>query len=261
MIFPIPVIRIGPVVLQLPGLILLLGFWMAVWLAAREAKRLGLKEDDVYTSGLCAAVAGLIGARLWYVAAHRDAFTGDLLGIVALNLSTLDATGGLIAGVLAVGAYAWRKKLLRALWLDALAPGAALLIAMASLAHLFSGEAYGVPTTLPWAIMLWDTERHPVQIYEMLAALATMIVLLVALRRQQPPGTVALLSLALYSGQRVFLEAFRAESWLLPGGWRAAQIVGLLVLSVSLVAISRSALSMRQSTQAVTLNHSEVAKV
>jgi prolipoprotein diacylglyceryl transferase len=261
MIFPIPAVHIGPVVLQLPGLTLLLGFWAALWLAAREAKRLGLKEDDVYTAGLYAAVAGLVGARLWYVAAHWDAFAGDPLGIVALNLSTLDATGGLIAGVLAGGVYAWRKKLLRTMWLDALAPGAALLIATVSLAHLFSGEAYGVPSTLPWAIMLWDAERHPVQIYEMLAALATMVVLLVALRRQQPPGTAALLSLALYSGQRVFLEAFRAESWLLPGGWRAVQIMGLLVLCVSLTMISRRALPVQQPTQAVTSNQSEAAKV
>jgi prolipoprotein diacylglyceryltransferase len=47
-----------------------------------------------------------------------------------------------------------------------------------------------------------------------------------------------LLFLALYSGQRVFLEAFRADSFLLPGGWRAAQVVGLVVLGISLVVLS-----------------------
>jgi phosphatidylglycerol:prolipoprotein diacylglycerol transferase len=239
MIFPIPVIHIGPVVVQLPGLTLLFGFWVALWLAAREARRAGLNEDDVYTPGLYAVVAGLVGARLWYVVAHREAFAGDPLSIVALNLSTLDATGGLIVGVLVGAGYAWSRRLISARWLDALAPGVALLLAAVSLANLFSGDAYGLPSTLPWAIMLWDAERHPVQIYEMLAALATMVVLLVAVRRQQTPGTVTLLFLALYSGQRVFLEAFHAESELLPGGWRAAQVIGLVVLGAALMALAR----------------------
>ena len=47
MIFPIPVVHVGPVVVQLPGLTLLFGFWAAMWLAAREAKRSEQKEDDV----------------------------------------------------------------------------------------------------------------------------------------------------------------------------------------------------------------------
>lgn len=239
MIFPIPVVHIGRVALQLPGLTLLLGFWAATWLAAREAKRAGLKDDDVHNPALLAAVTGLVGARLWYVAAHWAAFAADPRGIVALDLSTLDGTGGVWVGLFVGGVYAWRKKLIGARWLDALAPGAATMIAAVSLANLFSGEAYGAPSTLPWAIMLWDTERHPVQIYEMLAALATTVVLLVALQRRTRPGTVTLLFLALYSGQRVFLEAFRAESWLAPGGWRVVQVIGLSVLGASLIALAR----------------------
>jgi phosphatidylglycerol:prolipoprotein diacylglycerol transferase len=255
MIFPIPVIHIGPVVVQLPGLTWLFGFWAALWLAAREAKRSRLREEDVYSAGFYAAVAGLIGARLWYVAAHWEAFAGDPLGILAPNLSMLDATGGSIVGGLVGGVYAWRKRLIGAQWLDALAPGVALLLAAVSLANLFSGDAYGTPSTLPWAIMLWDTERHPVQIYEMLAALATLVVLLIALRRQQTPGTATLLFLALYSGQRVFLEAFRAESPLLPGGWRVAQVVGLVVLTMSLAMISRRALAIDRPQDIEASNH------
>ena len=239
MIFPIPVIHVGPVVLQLPGLIVLLGFWAALWVAARGAKTFGLRDDDVYNPGFYAAVAGILGARAWYVVAHWAAFAGDPLSIVSLNLSTLDAAGGLIFGVLVGTLYAWRKRLLSVRWLDVLTPGAAALLAAVSLSNLFSGEAYGSPTTLPWAIELWDMERHPTQIYEMLAMLAILAVLLIVLRRHPKPGTATLLFVALYSGQRVFLEAFRGNSLLLPGGWRAAQVVGLLVLAVSLVMLAR----------------------
>jgi phosphatidylglycerol:prolipoprotein diacylglycerol transferase len=239
LIFPIPVVHVGPVALQLPGLIVLFGFWVALWVAARSAKIVGLRDDDIYNPGFYAAVAGILGARLWYVAVHWAAFVGDPLGIISLNLSTFDSTAGLVIGVLVGIIYAWRKKLPGARWLDALAPGAAAMLAAVSLANLFSGAAYGEPSTLPWAIELWDKERHPTQIYEMLAALVILIVLLVALHRHLKPGTATLLFLALYSGQRVFLEAFRADSVLLPSGWRAAQLAGLMVLGVSLVILSR----------------------
>ena len=239
MIFPIPVVHVGPIVLQLPGLIVLFGFWTTLWVAARGAKTFGLKDDDVYNPGFYAAVAGVLGARAWYVVTHWTAFAGDPLGIVSLNLSTLDATGGLVVGVSVGALYAWRKKLLTARWLDALTPGAALLLAAVSLSNLFSGEAYGAPSTLPWAIELWDMERHPTQIYEMLAMLTILFVLLVVLRRRSAPGTATRLFLVLYSAQRVFLEAFRADSLLLPGGWRVAQVVALVALGISLVILSR----------------------
>jgi prolipoprotein diacylglyceryl transferase len=234
MIFPIPVIRLGPLVLQLPGLVVLLGFWLALWMAARAAKSLGLDEDEVYTPGWYAAIVGLLGARLWYAAWHWEAFAGDPLGLISLNLSALDATGGLVMGALAGIGYARRKRLLSARWLDALAPGAALFLAALSLANLFSGEAYGTPSTLPWSIELWDMERHPTQAYELLALLAILAIVWMSVRRQATPGTTSLLLLALYCGQRVFLEAFRADSVILPGGWRSAQVIGLVGLGVSL---------------------------
>jgi phosphatidylglycerol:prolipoprotein diacylglycerol transferase len=239
LIFPIPVVHVGPVALPLPGLIVLFGFWVALWVAARGAKIVGLMDDDIYNPGFYGAVAGIIGARVWYVATHWAAFAGDPLGIVAPNLTAFDSMAGWVVGVLVGIIYAWRKKLLGARWLDALAPGAAAMLAAVSLANLFSGAAYGEPSTLPWAIELWDKERHPTQIYEMLAALAILLVLLVALRRHPKPGTATLLFLVLYSGQRVFLEAFRADSVLLPSGWRAAQLAGLIVLGLSLTMLSR----------------------
>ncbi len=244
LIFPIPVIHIGPVAVQLPGLVILFGFWAALWVAARAARVLGkdgdaLKEDDIYGLGFYAAIAGVMGARAWYVIMHWSAFAGDPLGIISINLSTLNAMAGVVIGALAGVVYTWRKKLPVARLLDALAPGAAAMVAVVALANLFSGNAYGTPSTLPWSIEVWDAERHPVQLYEMLAALAILGVVWLVVRRHPAPGTPVLWFVALYSGQRVFLEAFRAESPLLPGGWRAVQVIGLVVLGVSLLMLAR----------------------
>ena len=39
---------------------------------------------------------------------------------------------------------------------------------------------------------------------------------------------------ALSAGARVFLEAFRGDSFIWPGGFRAAQVAGLFILAVTL---------------------------
>jgi prolipoprotein diacylglyceryltransferase len=99
-----------------------------------------------------------------------------------------------------------------------------------SLAHLSSGDAFGASARLPWSIYLWDDYRHPSQIYEILAAVAIF-----ALAWRQPFGRNGnglnfLLVVALSATARVFLEAFRGDSVIWMGGFRAAQVVGLLVL-------------------------------
>ena len=42
---------------------------------------------------------------------------------------------------------------------------------------------------------------------------------------------------ALSAAARIFLEAFRGDSLLILGGWRAAQVVGLMVLAACLAAM------------------------
>ena len=49
------------------------------------------------------------------------------------------------------------------------------------------------------------------------------------------------LSQALSAVARVFLEAFRGDSWIIAGGLRGAQVIGLTVLALCLVALRRLA--------------------
>jgi phosphatidylglycerol:prolipoprotein diacylglycerol transferase len=101
------------------------------------------------------------------------------------------------------------------------------------MANILSGDAFGSPTNVPWAIYLWDENRHPSQIYETLAALVIFVV-----EWKRPPGHPGaginfLLVVALSAAARVFLEAFRGDSLIWPGGFRAAQVVGLVVMAAS----------------------------
>jgi phosphatidylglycerol:prolipoprotein diacylglycerol transferase len=236
-----PILDIGPAAVQLPGLLLLLGYWLSLNLAARRAKTADLSEDAVFNAGFLALLVGLIGARLGYVALHWSAYQNDLSGILALTIGALSTPAGMLIGLGAAGLYLRRHRPPWPVLLDTLAPALALMFAFVSLADLSGGSAYGAISDLPWAIELWGARRHPTQIYELLAALATLGLLWWARNRSPYAGFLFMLFLLAFGAARVFVDAFRADPWLLAGGLRGVQVFGLGVVVVSLWLMSQRA--------------------
>jgi prolipoprotein diacylglyceryltransferase len=236
----LPVIRLGPLSIQARGLILLAALWLAAEAAERSAKRLGLRGDVVYGLALVAAAAGLIGARLGYVLEHWAAYQSDLGAIVALNFNTLSPLAGGATAVLAAYLYARRKGVANRRLLDALTPGFIVFAGGLALADLASGDAYGSPSSLPWAIDLWGAARHPTQIYQLLAV---MVIGLIVLKTERAfDGAWFGLFGALYAASRLFIEAFRGDSETV-GGLRTAQVWSLIVLLIMLMLLRRWAKS------------------
>lgn len=231
-----PYLRLGPFLLQLPLLALLLGVWIGSALTEKEAARLKLPAavNNLIFVGL---MAGIVGARLAYTARYLPVYLENPLSLFALNANTLAGLDGLLIGAVSAAIYGRRKKLPLQPTLDALAPGLAAFMVALGLAHFLSGDAFGAPAELPWSIYLWGEYRHPSQAYEVLAAL---VVFLVAYKKplgQAGNGINFLLVIALSSAARVFLEAFRGDSLIWSGSFRAAQVVGLIVLATALYAM------------------------
>jgi phosphatidylglycerol---prolipoprotein diacylglyceryl transferase len=232
----LPILQIGPVALQLPGLIWLLGLWIGLSLAEHHAKLRKVNPNNIYNLSLITLISGIIGARLGYAAMYPQAFIADPISLISLNLGLFDMGSGLAVGTVAGLVYGRRKSL--NLWntLDVLTPTFAVMQISAALANLASGSGFGSPTDVPWAIQLWGTMRHPVQIYE--ALVSTMIFLLIWYGKLQVnmsrTGALFFTFLALSTGERIFLEAFRGDSYILPGGLRLEQLTAWVILAVSL---------------------------
>ncbi|MEP7359532.1 MAG: prolipoprotein diacylglyceryl transferase family protein, partial [Anaerolineales bacterium] len=178
--------------------------------------------------------AGLAGARLAYAGQYQSAYLANPIGLLALTPATLSPGAGFVIGLAAAVWYGRRHHLLLRPTLDALAPGLATFLIAVGVAHLFSGDAFGASAKLPWSIYLWNDYRHPSQVYEIIAALAILILTWRRSTGRPDDGSRFLLVIALSSCARVFLEAFRGDSVIWLGGFRAAQIVGLVVLAASL---------------------------
>lgn len=227
-----PILQLGPLAIQTPGLMLLLGLWLGLSLAEREAKRLDQDADAIYNLAFTGIIAGLVGARLSYVARYPAAYAADPLSLISPNPSTLSAFEGFLIALLGMWIYMQRRKMNLRFTLDSYAPMVAVMAIAIAFAHLASGDAFGAPAKLAWSIYLWEEYRHPSQVYELVAALAT---LLVWWRLPRVGGGVTFwIVVALLAAAALFLEAFRGDS-LLFLSLRVNQLWALIILAGSLI--------------------------
>jgi phosphatidylglycerol---prolipoprotein diacylglyceryl transferase len=227
-----PLVQFGPLRLSSGGLLLLLSIILGGWLMARVTRarggvQLARQADHCFYPVL---IGALIGARLWYGLFNLDLYGRNPGLFLALRVSDFAWPGALLGGLLAGSVWCRRYGF------DALklADSAALTLpaeqATASVGLLLSGEAFGVPTSLPWGVPLFGAVRHPTQIYFALAALSSLILLWRLSRRALPEGALAVVYLGLQGLTSLLIEALRADSLVLPGGIRTAQVFGLALL-------------------------------
>jgi phosphatidylglycerol:prolipoprotein diacylglycerol transferase len=207
-------------------------------LAAYRAKQLGLESDHVYNAGLYGLVAGVIGARFWFVLSHWNNYAGDLTQAFSLSRNALSPLAGIILAGLVMFIYLQRRYVPLGVFLDTLAPGLALALVIGHIGAFLGGEAFGAPATLPWAIDLSGTPRHPIQLYEAGVGLVILATLYAYRAWRAWPGAHFWLLAALYSLGRLLLEIFRANPAIVGSGYLAAQVAALAALVVSLAVMA-----------------------
>ncbi len=234
----LPILSVGSLAIPTYPLSLLLAFWAGLWLAADQARQLGFNSDHVYNAGLYGLLAGVIGARLWFVLSHWNNYVSDLSQALSLSRNALAPVEGVIVAGLVALIYLQRQRVPQGLFLDALAPGLALALVIGHIGAFVGGEALGAPAALPWAIEVGGVPRHPIQLYEAGFSLAVLIILYLYRFWRPWPGIHFWLLVALYSLGRLPLEIFRAQPALIGPGFLAVQVAALAALVVSLAVMA-----------------------
>jgi phosphatidylglycerol---prolipoprotein diacylglyceryl transferase len=242
----LPVLNIGPLAMPAPELILMLGFWLALELTEKQAARFRVNATLLYNLMLIAALAGLIGARLFYAARAPAAFFNSPLNLLALTPQMLDPVGGAVTAAAAALIYGRVKRM--AFWpaLDALVTLLSVMAVVIGLANFASGNAFGAPSQVPWAINLWGEMRHPTQVYQTLAALLIAAAVWPGSRiarytqsNLSANGMRFWAFVALTAAAHILVETFRGDSILLMDSFRQAQVVAWMILALSLWQIGR----------------------
>lgn len=217
-------IDIGPLSLNLYGLMIALGVVAAVWLFGRrlEEREVGT-SDDASAIAIWAVAAGVVGARLYHVVTDWDRFQDDLGKIPAIWEGGLGIPGGLLLGV-PVGLWmAQRRHIPIAVAATCAAPAIPLAQAIGRWGNYFNQELYGRPTELPWGleidaahmdttVYVVGTTFHPTFLYESLWSLGLCLLLLWIDRRFRPaPGQLFAMYVIGYGLGRFWVEGLRID--------------------------------------------------
>jgi phosphatidylglycerol---prolipoprotein diacylglyceryl transferase len=236
-----PIINIGPVAIQSTGLILLLSLLLGTWLTGKFSEALGTNSEVIENSILIGLLAGILGARIGFMLQNPSIFLNNPLSLLSLTPSMLNVNFGILTGSLAAFIVAQKKNL--PIWptLDTLSPLIILVMTGLHLANFANGNAYGLPTELPWGIELWNAPRHPVQLYALFLSTGFFIWLFIHTQQFKTTGFIRSgilfnIMLAGIGVITVFTRAFVAEKALLVN-LDSLQVVGFILILISLAII------------------------
>jgi len=237
-------IQLGPISIYWYGVIIATGLFLGLYLATREADRLGLKKDLIVDLIVFAAPVAIIFARIYYVIFEWENYRGaPLWKLIAVWEGGIAIHGALIGAVLTAIVYARVKGVSFWQLADIVAPGLILGQAIGRWGNFMNQEAHGGPISetayqnfhqyLPDFIMdqmcIGGTLYHPAFLYESVWNILVLI-LLIILRKYNPlRGEVFLSYVIFYSIGRFFIEGMRTDNLML-GPIKQAQLLSLVLI-------------------------------
>ena len=246
------------------GIVIAVAAAVAIWLARREAGRRGIAPEMVADAAIWVGAAALVGGRALYVIQNElGTLAADPAHVVMVWMGGLSFYGALIGALLVLAAFARRHGIRFLTILDVAAPSAAIGQAIGHLGCLIGGDSYGIPTSLPWAVVYQNPNAmaplgvplHPTQAYEAILLAALFAGLWLGRHRlaRLGDGAVASAYLLALAAIRFGLFYLRDEPSVLLG-LKTAQLIGLAIagLAVVLFVASRRAhaRSMRRTAHA-----------
>jgi phosphatidylglycerol:prolipoprotein diacylglycerol transferase len=231
------------------GIMYLLGFGAAWWLARRRAARADSTwnamdvDDFLFYAMLGVIVGGRIGYVLFY---GLPLWRGDWLYPLKIWEGGMSFHGGLLGVLCATVIFALKQR--RRVWdvVDFVAPLPGLGLFFGRLGNFINGELWGRPTDVPWGMLVPDPNggppvaRHPSQLYEAtLEGLVLFTVVWVFSSRPRPRYAVSGLFAVCYGLARIGVEFVRepdAGIGYLAFGWvTMGQVLSLPLLLTGIV--------------------------
>jgi phosphatidylglycerol:prolipoprotein diacylglycerol transferase len=237
-LYPV-LLELGGFQLRAYGVAIAAALLIGAYTAMREAHRKGIAPERIPDFALWAVGFGLIGARLYYLALFSpEVFIRAPLQVLALWSGGLAIHGGLIAAFVAMMWFTWRHGIPFWRFADALAPGVILGQALGRVGCFLNGDAYGIPSALPWAVTFSDPNAlaplnvalHPTQLYEMALNLGLFALLWGERRYIRFDGQILLFYVAGYGLIRFIVEDFRGDPLQFAGTISAAQTLSVLLV-------------------------------
>ena len=230
-----PILNLGPLAIQAPGLIILVGIYLSMLVVEKQSKYFKINSNNLTNLIFIYLAASLIIARIAYFSKFPTLLADNPLSLFSLNPNLFDFGSGLVLSILVIYIFIQKKKINLAELLDALIFPLLVFLIFFFLAQLSSGNLFGKPSNFPWSVYLWGTTRHPLQIYYILGVLMILLITFKEIRSRTIPGFLFLRSITLLSFLAVFLDFFNGNPQNTIGNINLIQIIAWIVLLVSVI--------------------------
>ena len=246
------------------GMIIALGFILALLSAMREAKLSGQDEEKYLDFLLVLIVPAILGARIYYILFKLEDFVipgqslkETILGMLNLRNGGLAVYGGLIVGVIVVVLFSKKNRMSIPLFGDTITMGILIGQMLGRWGNFFNREVFGDYTNsfirmgipvgyysnsfmeylkangIVTETMLANQEVingvscitvHPTFLYECLWNLALLVFMLIYRKRKKFDGELSMMYLVGYGVGRFLIEGIRTDS-LMIGPLKVSQVV------------------------------------
>lgn len=222
------------------GAIIAFGFLLAVLFGGRMAYKWKMSLDKMVDVLIYGTLAGIVGARLYYVFSKWDYYSQNLDEIVKIWNGGLAIYGGIIGGVIA--AYFVCKARKMNFWnlLDIACMSLLIGQGIGRWGNFTNQEAFGTNTAMPWG--MWSEKVadyiasnqaffeangfsvdpslpvHPTFLYESIWCLLGFFVLYIVCHKARKfSGQIALCYGVWYGVERMIVEGLRTDSLYIAG--------------------------------------------
>jgi phosphatidylglycerol:prolipoprotein diacylglycerol transferase len=263
----IPILfHLGPLTVYSFGMMMALGFLAADYVIRLECKRRGFDPEYSSSIVITAAVAGIVGSRIYAIMDDLPTYLADPKSMI-FSGSGFVFYGGMIGGIL--GAYLVSRwyRISFAVTMDMCAPALAIGQAIGRIGCQLAGDGdWGLPSTLPWAmaypkaIVGWNSETvlklddhnhlvsgffsgvrvHPAPIYETILYLGVFAILWSMRKRSQPAGHLIYWYMVLAGAARFLVEFVRVNPRVFYS-LSEAQLIAIAMMIVGAIALALTA--------------------
>ena len=238
--------QIGNFTIYAYGFFIVVGFALAVFLAALKIRKLNIRIslEEVVDLLFYTVLSGFLGSRMLFVLINFEAYRRNPLLMFKIWEGGLVFYGGLIPAAMVALWYMKRRRL--PIWklADLISSLIALGLSFGRIGCFLAGCCYGRETSLPWAVVFKNPDSlarlnvplHPTQLYDAVNGLAIFFFLNWMEKRKTFDGQIFWLFLFLYSVTRFFIEIFRDDprGFLFGDFLSTSQAIGILLATLSL---------------------------
>lgn len=148
------------------GLMMVIGFMSAVYIVRRLSRSFTPDPQYITNAALYSLMAGLFGARLFYVIHYPDRFRGNLLAFFAIWQGGLELLGGVILAITVIFSYLFYHKLPIRRYLDILAIALMVALTFGRIGCFMKSCCFGKPTDSSLAVRFpYASDPYYNQIY------------------------------------------------------------------------------------------------